>query len=101
MIDKELYVDPFLSNSDREQYIKKYKKIQKKRSDARLEQSQKIDFVSEIEKVSRSVMDSFKNNKFVVIVRSVNRNEGIDEIFHSLNSKKDFFCELFFSGIIF
>lgn len=86
MVDKELYVDPFLSKVEREQYIRKYKKIQKKRSDARLEKCQRIDFVSDLDKVSRLVVNSFKQNKFVVFVRSVDRKEGIDDLFDSLHS---------------
>lgn len=88
MIENEIYVDPFLSKMERYNFVCNYKLIQKSRTRNLIKKSQKVYRPSSSNNLNELVFNSFKNNKFVIILQSFSNNLSKNEILNLFESKK-------------
>ena len=84
MVEKEIYVDPFLNQQERLEFIKDYKNIQKRRLETKMRISQNISRVSNLKDLSELSTQAFAKNKFMVMFRSFDCSGNIQEIARNL-----------------
>ena len=84
MIDKLIYVDPFMLKSEREYFIKNFKEIQKNKREAKMIRTQTVYRSDSILQISSLAATCFENDRILLVVREYG-------VFDCVNSIKKIF----------
>ena len=85
MIDKEIYIDPFMLKAERIDFIKNYKSTKKKRLDANMKMNQKVVKNIQICDVPKLASDAWETNRFTVLIRDMDNHQNFTEIHEMVN----------------
>jgi ferredoxin-like protein FixX len=88
MVDKTIYVDPFLLKNEREHFVMNYKQMQKKKREANMVRTQNVYRSDQQGEISQLAANCFENNRILIIVRSHNMFSTVDTIVKSSSGKE-------------